>query len=86
MSQPVRVYTMSFCPYCEAAKALLQRRGVTYSEIRVSEDDDASWDALYKKSGMKTMPQIFFGDELIGGYQELSKRDKVDGLKSLCSG
>ena len=79
----VVVYTMNFCPYCDRAKALLQRRGVSFEEIRVAEDDDASWLALEKRSGMKTMPQIFADDELIGGYTDLAARDAQDELRSL---
>jgi glutaredoxin len=46
-------------------------------------DDDAQWDELEKKSGMKTMPQIFHGDRLIGGFQDLSTLDQKDQLGSL---
>jgi glutaredoxin 3 len=83
MSAQVMVYTMAFCPYCERAKALLKQRGIAYQEKLVPMDDDAQWDALYKRSGMRTMPQIFAGDRLIGGYTELAELDRQDGLKSL---
>jgi glutaredoxin 3 len=79
----VTIFTMDYCPYCERAKALLKNRGVAFKEVRVPDDDDAQWDALYKKSGMRTMPQIFSGDELIGGFTELSERDQKDQLASL---
>jgi len=79
----VTVYTMEHCPYCERAKALLKQRGIPFEEVRVAEDDDAKWDELYKKSGMKTMPQIWSGDRLVGGYTELAKEDGNDQLKSL---
>jgi glutaredoxin 3 len=62
---------------------LLKERGLAYEEIRVAEDDDAAWDALEKRSGMKTMPQIFADGELIGGYTDLAALDGRDGLKSL---
>jgi glutaredoxin 3 len=83
MAKKVVVYTMDYCPYCERAKSLLQRKGVTFQEVRLSEDDDASWDALEKRSGMKTMPQIFADDQLIGGYTDLAAMDARDGLQSL---
>ena len=79
----VTVYTMDYCPYCERAKALLQRKGIPFTEVRLSEDDDAAWDALEKRSGMKTMPQIFADDRLIGGYTDLAALDSRDGLQSL---
>ncbi len=79
----VTVYTMDYCPYCERAKSLLQRKGISFEEIRLSEEDEASWDALEKRSGMKTMPQIFADERLIGGYTELAALDTRDGLQSL---
>ncbi len=66
------VYTMDYCPFCERAKALLKQKGLPYREIRVSEDDDAEWERLYKVTGMRTMPMIFKGEKLIGGFTELS--------------
>jgi len=83
MAKKVTVYTMNYCPYCERAKALLRQKGIPFEEIKVADDDDAAWDALEKRSGMKTMPQIWAGDELIGGYTDLAARDAQDGLKSL---
>ncbi len=82
MSQ-VKVYTMNYCPFCERAKKLLTQRGISYSEIKVADDDDAQWEQLEKKSGMKTMPQIFNGETLIGGFSDLDALDKKDQLKSL---
>lgn len=84
-SQEVIVYTMDYCPYCERAKLLLKQRQVNFKEVRVAEDDDAEWDRLFKASGMKTMPQIFKGKELIGGFTELAERDSQDELASLRS-
>ena len=83
MSQSVTVYTMARCPFCERAKALLKQRGIAFVEKLVPMDDDAQWDALYKRSGMRTMPQIFAGDRLIGGYSELAEQDGKDQLQSL---
>ncbi|MCM0607345.1 MAG: glutaredoxin 3 [Xanthomonadaceae bacterium] len=79
----VTVYTMDYCPYCVAAKNLLKQHNIPFDEIKFAEDDDASWDMLEKKSGMKTMPQIFNGDELIGGYNELSALNRSNGLDHL---
>jgi glutaredoxin 3 len=81
----VTVYTKSFCPYCVMAKRLLSQRGIEYQEILVRDDDDAEWDRLYKLSGMKTMPQIFHKDKLIGGYNELAELDEKTQLVQLKS-
>jgi len=79
----VIVYTMKTCPYCERAKALLKQRGVPYKEILVPMEDDATWEMLEKKTGMKTMPQILNGETLIGGFSDLAALDQKDLLKSL---
>jgi glutaredoxin 3 len=85
MGTTVTVYTMESCPFCLRAKELLKRRGVAFSEVLVPMDDEAQWEALEKRSGMKTMPQIFTGDRLIGGFSDLSDLDGKDQLTSLKS-
>ena len=77
------VYTSENCPYCLKAKRLLTDRGVAFTENKIGWDDDAQWDALFAKSKMKTVPQIFNGDALIGGYTELTALDEKDQLASL---
>ena len=56
------------------AKRLLTQRKVPFEEINV--DGDEAFDALIEKSGFYTVPQIFFGEELIGGYEELARLDE----------
>jgi glutaredoxin 3 len=79
----VTLYTMEYCPYCVQAKSLLTRRSVPFEEICVADDDDASWDALFRLSGMRTMPQIFKAEHLVGGYSDLAALDQKDQLASL---
>lgn len=81
--EKVKVYTMNYCPYCVRAKELLKQRGIPFTEVKVEEDDDAQWEALYQLSKMRTMPQIFHNDTLIGGYNELAALDQKDKLTSL---
>jgi glutaredoxin 3 len=69
----ITVYTMNYCPYCDAAKRLLKANGMDFEEIKVGEDDDATWKRLEKQTGFKTMPQIFIGEEFVGGFNELKK-------------
>lgn len=83
MDSKVTVYTMNSCPYCEAAKKLLKSRGISFQEIKVADDDDAKWEELFQISGMRTMPQIFNGKDLIGGYTDLAALDQKDKLDSL---
>ena len=77
------VYTMNYCPYCEAAKKLLKSKGWDFQEVLLEEDDDAGWKKLEKQTGYKTMPQIFFGDKFIGGYSDMTTLDKQGKLEEL---
>jgi glutaredoxin 3 len=74
---------MDHCPYCTQAKSLLGQRGIPFEEIKVPMDDDGEWERLYQLSKMRTMPQIFFGDQLIGGFSDLAALDQKDQLNSL---
>jgi len=66
----VVMYTTNTCPYCTMAKKLLDQKGLTYSEIRVDLDDDQR-EKMIALSGRRTVPQIFFDDTHIGGYDDL---------------
>jgi glutaredoxin 3 len=79
----VTIYTSESCPFCVRAKAMMKERGVSFSEVKIGWDDDAAWDALFQKSKLKTVPQIFNGDTLIGGFDSLNELDKKDQLISL---
>lgn len=70
MSASVTVYTTSYCPYCNAAKRFLDNGGVEYEAVDVSNDPEKRmW--LVEKSGMRTVPQIFVGDESVGGFSDM---------------
>ena len=80
----VTLYSKDYCPYCVKAKALLKMRGVEFEEVDVvGHSDPDFYQQLMARSGMKTVPQIFHGDRLIGGYTELAALDAQDQLKSL---
>lgn len=79
---PVTVYTTKVCPYCVRAKALLDRRGIPYSEVDVSHDPDKrSW--LVEATGRRTVPQIFIGEEPVGGCDDLYALDAAGKLLTL---
>lgn len=67
----VEIYTTRFCPYCSAAKALLKRKGVSYSEIDVSSDFERREEMIQRANGRMTVPQIFIGTTHVGGSDEL---------------
>ncbi len=66
----VEIYTWHFCPYCVRAKALLDKEGIAYTEHEISGDSSAL-EALKKKTGSGTVPQIFVEGEFIGGCDDL---------------
>ncbi len=80
--QPVRIYTTDYCPYCRNAKALLDRKGVPYEEIDVTGDDEARA-KLTQQTGMRTVPQIFVGEKLVGGFSDLDALEKAGKLDPL---
>ena len=79
----ITIYTGPLCNYCEAAKRLLARNNVTYKEINVATVDGAMDEMIKKANGKKTIPQIFFDDQHIGGYDEVRTLEKENKLKDL---
>jgi glutaredoxin 3 len=85
MPADITIYTTRVCPYCVAAKRLLKERGATYREIDVTGDDaKRAW--LVETTGRRTVPQIFFGEEAIGGYDDLAALDKAGRLREKLAG
>jgi glutaredoxin 3 len=75
MPKPVRVYTTSYCAFCRRAKELLRKREIAFEDIDVTADADTRrW--LVETTGRRTVPQIFVGEEAIGGYEELQALDE----------
>lgn len=66
----ISVYTTTYCSFCVAAKNLLKTKGIPFEEIDVTNDPAARQD-ISQRSGRRTVPQIFIGDEPIGGFMEL---------------
>ncbi len=79
----ITIYTGPLCNYCEAAKRLLARNNVTYKEINVATVNGAMDEMIKKTNGKKTIPQIFFDDQHIGGYDEVRTLEKENKLKDL---
>jgi glutaredoxin 3 len=77
--RPITVYSTRWCGYCVRAKALLRSRGLEFEEVSL-DDDPAFRQTLYDLTGGWTVPQITFGDEVIGGYTELWRLDRSGRL------
>ena len=71
------------CNFCDAAKRLLIRNNIPYVEINIAIEDGKKEEMLKKSNGRRTIPQIFFNDQHIGGYQELRVLEKKGELLNL---
>jgi glutaredoxin 3 len=79
----ITIYTTSFCPYCHAAKALLSRKGVAFTEIDVSYDAAERRRMTERAGGRRTVPQIFVGPTHVGGSDELHDLERQGRLDLL---
>lgn len=82
----IEIYTGRFCPYCLRAKALLQRRGLTFVEYNVEEDPGKRQEMLERSQGARTIPQIFINGRHVGGCDELYALDANNELEAWLSG
>ncbi len=79
----VVIYTTSMCPYCYRAKALLTKKGVTFTEIDVGMDPDKRQEMIQRANGRRTVPQIFINDQHVGGSDDLHALDAQGKLDPL---
>ena len=82
---PVEIYTTRWCPYCHAAKALLKRKGVAFTEIDAS-SGSVRQAMIQRANGRTTVPQIFIGATHVGGSDDLHELDHGGRLDSLLAG
>lgn len=77
------MYTTQWCPFCLRAKALLGQRGVSaIDEVRV-DLHPAERETMVRKTGRRTVPQIFIGELHVGGCDDLMALDRRGGLLPL---
>ena len=79
----ITVYSGPLCNFCEAAKRLLTRNNLAYTEIDISTKDGLRDEMIKKSNGKRTIPQIFFDDHHVGGYVELRDLEKTGELNNL---
>ena len=80
---PVLIYTRPFCGYCERAKSLLEKKGVAFEEIVASMDPEMRKQMMERSGGRMTYPQIFVGDQHVGGCDELMALEREGKLDEL---
>tara|TARA_Y100000590_G_scaffold102646_1_gene116658 strand:+ start:1111 stop:1365 length:255 start_codon:yes stop_codon:yes gene_type:complete len=79
----ITVYMGPRCNFCDAAKRLLVRNNIPFKEINIALQEGKKEEMLSKSNGRQTIPQIFFDDLHIGGYQELRALEKKGELLNL---
>ena len=79
----VEIYTGPLCVFCNRAKALLNRKGVSFKEINLASDPNKMDEMIKKTNGMKTVPQIFIDGQHIGGNDKLQALENEGKLNSL---
>jgi len=84
--KPVEIYTTPSCPYCLAAKRLLARKSVPFTEIDVSRDPSLRSAMTKRANGGQTVPQIFIGGTHVGGSDDLHAMDHAGKLDALLAG
>lgn len=78
----IEIYTLEWCPYCRKAKSFFKSKGLEYQEYDI-ENEDKKEEMIKRTGGEKTVPQIFVEGELIGGYDQLIKKQNQGKLKEL---
>ena len=81
----IEIYTTRYCPYCHAAKALLKRKGVDFTEIDLGRDWERRNEMIERANGGMTVPQIFIGATHVGGCDELHALDARRQARLPCS-
>lgn len=78
----VVVYRTEFCPYCVRAKYLLERKGVPFKEVDVT-DDPGKRKWLADVTRQRTVPQVFINGKPVGGFDDLARLDRAGELDRL---
>ncbi len=81
--KPVEIYTTPICGFCRMAKSLLDKKGVSYTEIDVMVNPSKKSEMMSRAHGGRTVPQIFIGDDHVGGCDDLynlERAGRLDGM------
>ena len=82
----VTIYTRSFCPYCTRAVSLLKSKDVSFEQIDAGMNAERKREMVQRANGARTFPQIFIGDDHIGGCDEMMALERAGKLDALLAG
>jgi len=80
MAKIVKIYSTASCPRCTRSKELMKKWGVDYVEVRVDQSQKGLKEMMKRTDNARTVPQIFLGDEWLGGLDELTEAHMDDKL------
>ena len=81
----VEIYTRDYCYYCQAAKELLNRKGVSFTEVDITGRPERRNEMIQRANGRTTVPQIFIGETHVGGCDDLHALEAAGRLDTLLS-
>lgn len=81
----VTIYTRPLCGYCSRALSLLRKKGADFEEINAGFDAGKRAEMVQRSNGGRTFPQIFIGDEHIGGCDDMMRLERTGQLDALLS-
>ena len=84
--KPVVIYTRPMCPYCWRATSLLKNKNINFQEINAGFDAKLRAEMIQRANGGSTYPQIFIGDQHIGGCDEMMALDRNGKLDEMLAG
>lgn len=79
----VTIYTKPYCPYCVRAVSLLEKKGVDFTEIEAAFDPEKRKEMMQRAGGRATFPQIFIGEDHIGGCDDMMALEQAGRLDPL---
>tara|TARA_Y100000589_G_C27197193_1_gene647397 strand:+ start:1525 stop:1779 length:255 start_codon:yes stop_codon:yes gene_type:complete len=78
----VEIYTWQYCPFCNRAKSLLNKKNIDYIEYKIDGDEVARDEMSKRADGRRSLPQIFIDNKGIGGCDDLHELDRNNELES----
>lgn len=81
--KPVEIYTTPICGFCRMAKSLLDKKGVSYTEIDVMMNPSKKSEMVSRANGGRSVPQIFIDNAHVGGcddLHDLERAGRLDGM------
>ncbi len=82
----IEIYTSDTCPFCLRAKALFDKKGVSYIEHYIDKQSELLTESINRSGGRRTVPQIFIENYHVGGYDDLAELDRSGKLDAMLAG